>query len=187
MDQMNFQMPGNGPPMMNQPPQIFGSYGPDGIPNMSHISDMTAHMFSDAQLLLDDSNDAKRRRIARVCNRATSVSQQHGKIDRPANSPLPRPATCAGKRKSSATASCPPAQTAPPTRPTAPLLRSKRSAPLPRGEPASHHCPLSGPTSTKLTLRSAKYIEGLENRLGRMEQLLRLSGTLRPHRTTRHV
>ena len=30
----------------------------------------------------------------------------------------------------------------------------------------------------RLTLRSAKYIEGLENRLGRMESLLRLSGLL---------
>lgn len=32
--------------------------------------------------------------------------------------------------------------------------------------------------SARLMLRSAKYIEGLENRLGRMESLLRLSGLL---------
>ncbi len=67
MDHMTFQMPGSGPPpLMNQPPQIFGSYGQDGMPNMANIPDMTAHMFSEAQLLLDDSNDAKRRRIARA-------------------------------------------------------------------------------------------------------------------------
>lgn len=66
MDHMGFQMPGSGQqPMMNQPP-MFGSYQQDGMPNMGHMPDMTAHMFSDAQLLMEDTNDAKRRRIARV-------------------------------------------------------------------------------------------------------------------------
>ncbi|OAA67664.1 fungal specific transcription factor domain-containing protein [Cordyceps fumosorosea ARSEF 2679] len=111
MDHMSFQMPGSGPPLMNQPPQIFGSYAQDGMPNMAHMPDMTAHMFSDAQLLMEDTNDAKRRRIARASLRHTD---------------------CAFTQ-----------------------VEKKRSPP-----------------------KGAKYIEGLENRLGRMEQLLRLSGVL---------
>lgn len=48
---------------MNPPPQIFGGY--DGMP-MQLPPDMTAHMFADHSTILDDANEAKRRRIARV-------------------------------------------------------------------------------------------------------------------------
>lgn len=64
---MGFQMPGMAPPLVNQPPQIFGAYGPDGLPTLSHFNpDLAAHMFPDSSMLLDDSNEAKKRRIARV-------------------------------------------------------------------------------------------------------------------------
>ncbi|KAI8225350.1 Fusaridione A cluster transcription factor fsdR [Colletotrichum sp. SAR 10_99] len=101
MDHMGFQMPhmGHPPPLMNQPPQIFGAYTPDGLPVQHMPPDLAAHMFGDPSTLLDDANEAKRRRIARV--------------------------------------------------------EKKRNPP-----------------------KGAKYIEGLENRLGRMENLLRLSGLL---------
>ncbi len=61
-----FQMPPPmaGPALINQPPQIFGGY--DGLPIQRLTPDMTAHMFGDPNTLLDDSNEAKRRRIARV-------------------------------------------------------------------------------------------------------------------------
>lgn len=60
-----FQMPGLvQPPLTGQPPQIFGY---DGLTNLQQLPpDMTAQMFADSNLLLDDSQDAKRRRIARV-------------------------------------------------------------------------------------------------------------------------
>jgi hypothetical protein len=63
MDQMHggFRLPPiAAPPLMNQPPQIFGGYH-----NMSQ-QELTAHMFGDPNSLLDDANEAKRRRIARV-------------------------------------------------------------------------------------------------------------------------
>jgi hypothetical protein len=67
MEHMRFQMPGMPPPLLNQPPQIFGAYGPDGLPALSHYShDLAAHMFPDSSMLLDDTNEAKKRRIARV-------------------------------------------------------------------------------------------------------------------------
>jgi len=63
MDQ-GFQMPPmQRPTLINQPPQIFGGY--DGLP-MQLPPDMTAHMFGDPSALLDEANEAKRRRIARV-------------------------------------------------------------------------------------------------------------------------
>lgn len=68
MDHMGFQMPhmGHPPPLMNQPPQIFGAYTPDGLPVQHMPPDLAAHMFGDPSTLLDDANEAKRRRIARV-------------------------------------------------------------------------------------------------------------------------
>jgi len=48
------------PPLMNPPPQIFGGY--NGLPEL----DLSSQMFSDGSLL-DESSEAKRRRIARVC------------------------------------------------------------------------------------------------------------------------
>lgn len=60
-----FQMPPLvAPPLTNQPPQIFGSYLADGLPQLT--PDMAAQLFPDSSMLLDDSLDAKRRRIARV-------------------------------------------------------------------------------------------------------------------------
>ena len=65
MDHMGFQMSGMAPPpLMNQPPQIFGAYGPDGLPQMP--PDLASHIFPDSHLLMEDTNEAKRRRIARV-------------------------------------------------------------------------------------------------------------------------
>ena len=57
-----FQMPSSmqPPQLMNPPPQIFGGY--NGLPEL----DLSAQMFGDSGLL-DDSVEAKRRRIARVC------------------------------------------------------------------------------------------------------------------------
>lgn len=62
------------------------------------------------------------------------------------------------------------------TRRSASLLKSRRSEIRPKGT-----SPLSLPHHGVLILNweySAKYIEGLENRLGRMETLLKLSGML---------
>lgn len=67
MDPMNtgsFHMQGMAPPaLLNQPPQIFGGYGHDGLPLMPH--DIAAQLGFDPSLF-DDVNDPKRRRIARV-------------------------------------------------------------------------------------------------------------------------
>jgi hypothetical protein len=52
------------PPLMNPPPQIFGAYSADGLP-MPNMNEMSQPIFGDGTLL-DESNEAKRRRIARV-------------------------------------------------------------------------------------------------------------------------
>ncbi|KZL85482.1 fungal specific transcription factor domain-containing protein, partial [Colletotrichum incanum] len=134
MDHMGFQMPhmGGPPPMMNQPPQIFGAYTPDGMPVQHMPPDLAAHMFGDPSTLLDDANEAKRRRIARACDMCRKKKIK-----------------CDGKL------------------------------------PACSHC-INYKTDCVFTQvekkrnppKGAKYIEGLENRLGRMENLLRLSGLL---------
>lgn len=65
-DRHAYQMPQmQAPPLMNPPPQIFGGYTPDGLPMASNMPDMSGALFGDGSLL-DDSNEAKRRRIARV-------------------------------------------------------------------------------------------------------------------------
>jgi hypothetical protein len=65
-DNNGFQMPPiSAPPMMNPPPQIFGAYSADGLPMPANLPDLTGPMFTDGTLL-DESNEAKRRRIARV-------------------------------------------------------------------------------------------------------------------------
>lgn len=62
-----FQIPGMAqPPLMNQPPQIFGGDGYHGMPIQHLPPELTAQMFGDPGALLDDANEAKRRRIARV-------------------------------------------------------------------------------------------------------------------------
>ncbi|KAJ8123252.1 hypothetical protein ONZ43_g753 [Nemania bipapillata] len=99
VDPGGFQIPGmHPPPLMNQPPSIFGAYSHDGLPVLP--PELAAQMGFDPSALLDDVNEAKRRRIARACD----------------------------------------------------MCRKKKI--------------------------NAKYIEGLENRLARMESLLRLSGLL---------
>ena len=70
-----FQIPQMAPPplMHPPPPQIFGSYGADGLPMIGHLGDLNAQaMFLDGGNgmgmggLMEDSHEAKRRRIARV-------------------------------------------------------------------------------------------------------------------------
>jgi hypothetical protein len=57
-----------GPQLMshNPPPQIFGGFAASGLP-MSADLDLSGQLFGDPTTLMDDSNEAKRRRIARVC------------------------------------------------------------------------------------------------------------------------
>ncbi|KAF7543926.1 hypothetical protein G7Z17_g10352 [Cylindrodendrum hubeiense] len=128
MDHMGFQMPAMAPPLINQPPQIFGSY--DGLPHLTN--DLAAQMFSDSAMLLDDSVEAKRRRIARACD---MCRKKKIKCD----GKLPACSHCTNYK----------------TECIFTQVEKKRSPP-----------------------KGAKYIEGLENRLGRMEHLLRLSGLL---------
>ena len=68
MDHINFQIPGTMPPPVNHPPppQVFGAYGPDGLPQAQLPPELAAQMFPDSGFLFDESQDAKRRRIARV-------------------------------------------------------------------------------------------------------------------------
>ncbi|KAG5927291.1 hypothetical protein E4U42_002383 [Claviceps africana] len=125
MDHMGFQMPGMVPPaLLNEPPQIFGGFNGDGLSSIPHMPpDLAAHMFPDAHLLMEDTSEAKRRRIAKIkCD---------GK--------LPACTHCTNYK----------------TECVFTHIEKKRSPP-----------------------KGAKYIESLENRLGRMEHLLRLSGLL---------
>ncbi|KAG5978009.1 hypothetical protein E4U55_006420 [Claviceps digitariae] len=132
MDHMAFQMPGMAPPpLMNEPPQIFGAYNGDGLPNIMP-PDLAAHMFPDAHLLMEDTTEAKRRRIARACD---MCRKKKIKCD----GKLPACTHCTNYK----------------TECVFTHVEKKRSPP-----------------------KGAKYIEGLENRLGRMEHLLRLSGLL---------
>ncbi|PMD43578.1 hypothetical protein L207DRAFT_542783 [Hyaloscypha variabilis F] len=131
MDHNGFQMPQMAaPPLMNPPPQIFGAYSADGLPNMN-LQDLSQPIFGDGSLM-DESIEAKRRRIARACDMCRKKKIK-----------------CDGKM------------------------------------PACTHC-INYKTECVFTQvekkrnppKGAKYIEGLENRLGRMESLLRLSGLL---------
>ncbi len=63
-DSNAFAMPSqmSGPPLMNPSPQIFGGY--DGLTAMN-MPDLSQPIFGDATLM-DESIEAKRRRIARV-------------------------------------------------------------------------------------------------------------------------
>ncbi|KFY44043.1 hypothetical protein V495_03651, partial [Pseudogymnoascus sp. VKM F-4514 (FW-929)] len=116
------------------PPQIFGSYAADGSPILNGLDGMglTSGMFGDAGTLLDDSNEAKRRRIARACD---MCRKKKIKCD----GQMPACSHCTNYK----------------TECVFTQVEKKRSPP-----------------------KGAKYIEGLENRLGRMENLLRLSGLL---------
>ncbi|KAF4465764.1 transcriptional activator Mut3p [Fusarium albosuccineum] len=128
MDHMGFQVPGMAPPVMNQPPQIFGGY--DGLPQLP--PEIAAQMFPDSAMLLDDSSDPKRRRIARACD---MCRKKKIKCD----GKMPSCTHCINYK----------------TECVFTQVEKKRAPP-----------------------KGAKYIEGLENRLNRMEHLLRLSGLL---------
>ncbi|KAF5021163.1 hypothetical protein F66182_6809 [Fusarium sp. NRRL 66182] len=113
---------------MNQPPQIFGGY--DGLPQLP--PEVAVQMFTDSAMLLDDSNDPKRRRIARACD---MCRKKKIKCD----GKMPSCTHCINYK----------------TECVFTQVEKKRAPP-----------------------KGAKYIEGLENRLNRMEHLLRLSGLL---------
>ncbi|KAI0400601.1 N-terminal binuclear Zn cluster-containing protein [Xylaria palmicola] len=131
VDPGGFQIPGmHPPPLMNQPPAIFGAYGHDGLPILP--PELAAQMGFDPSALLDDANEAKRRRIARACD---MCRKKKIKCD----GKLPACTHCINYKTD-----CVFTQ-----------VEKKRSPP-----------------------KGAKYIEGLENRLARMESLLRLSGLL---------
>ncbi|APA07846.1 hypothetical protein sscle_03g026160 [Sclerotinia sclerotiorum 1980 UF-70] len=119
------------PPLMNPPPQIFGAYNAEGLPISSKIPDLTGPLFGDGTLL-DESNEAKRRRIARACD---MCRKKKIKCD----GKLPACTHCINYK----------------TECIFTQVEKKRNPP-----------------------KGAKYIEGLENRLGRMESLLKLSGLL---------
>ncbi|MCJ1474909.1 hypothetical protein MMC13_003569 [Lambiella insularis] len=125
-DEVSFEMP----PLMNPPPQVFVGYPPDTPTSLPY------NYFQDEQGDQadggEDSNDPKRRRIARACDMCRKKKIK-----------------CDGKM------------------------------------PACSHC-INYKTECIFTQvekkrnppKGAKYIEGLENRLGRMETLLKLSGLL---------
>ncbi|KAH6626322.1 fungal-specific transcription factor domain-containing protein [Chaetomium sp. MPI-SDFR-AT-0129] len=127
-----FQMPIQPPPLLNPPPQIFGGYNEHGLPIPQLPPDLlAAQMFGDHGLL-EDTNEAKRRRIARACD---MCRKKKIKCD----GKLPACTHCTNYK----------------TECVFTQVEKKRNPP-----------------------KGAKYIEGLENRLGRMEHLLRLSGLL---------
>ncbi|KAJ5888418.1 hypothetical protein N7495_008459 [Penicillium taxi] len=122
-DGMGFEMP----MMMNQQPPLFDAYDGNQVPLSSSI-------YPDDSALGpgDESNDAKRRRIARACD---MCRKKKIKCD----GKMPKCSHCINYKTD-----CVFTQ-----------VEKKRNPP-----------------------KGAKYIEGLENRLGRMESLLRLSGLL---------
>lgn len=61
-----FQMPAPQLINHNPPPQIFGGFTADGLPMSAGLGDLPGQLFGDPATLMDDSNEAKRRRIARV-------------------------------------------------------------------------------------------------------------------------
>ncbi|EGO60518.1 hypothetical protein NEUTE1DRAFT_56998 [Neurospora tetrasperma FGSC 2508] len=63
-----FQMPMAPPPLLNQPPQIFGGYTEHGIPIQQLPHDLAVAQMFGEHGLLDDTSEAKRRRIARACD-----------------------------------------------------------------------------------------------------------------------
>lgn len=117
------------PPLLNQPPQIFGGYGHDAMPMLP--PDIAAQLGFDPSLF-DDVNDPKRRRIARACD---MCRKKKIKCD----GKMPSCTHCINYK----------------TECVFTQVEKKRTPP-----------------------KGAKYIEGIENRLQRMENILRLSGLL---------
>ncbi|KAL7936689.1 fungal-specific transcription factor domain-containing protein [Trichoderma chlorosporum] len=135
MDRLGmFQIPGLvRPPLTNQPPQVFNSLLADGLASLQQLPpDMAAQIFADSNLLLDDSQDAKRRRISRACDQC-----RRKKIK--CDGKMPSCTHCTNYK----------------TECIFTQIEKKRAIP-------------KGP----------KYIEALENRLTRMEKLLRLAGII---------
>ncbi|CZT50259.1 related to transcriptional activator Mut3p [Rhynchosporium secalis] len=133
MDHNGYQMPQQmaaPPPMMNPPPQMYTGYH-DALPPNMNMGDMSQQYMGDAGLM-DESLEAKRRRIARACD---MCRKKKIKCD----GKLPACTHCINYK----------------TECVFTQVEKKRNPP-----------------------KGAKYIEGLENRLGRMESLLRLSGLL---------
>ena len=110
--QGGFQMPMAPPPLLNQPPQIFGGYTEHGIPIQQLPHDLAVAQMFGEHGLLEDTSEAKRRRIARV---------SHGQIlaeiriaglyvrNQSLTELLPTPsrlAICVGRRRSSVMESC---------------------------------------------------------------------------------
>ncbi|KAF4307764.1 hypothetical protein GTA08_BOTSDO03406 [Botryosphaeria dothidea] len=135
MDNSSHNFLPQAPPLVNQPPQIFGTYSADGSPVQPQLS---ANLFDDAMGMGvqdggdEGQGDPKRRRIARACDMCRKKKIK-----------------CDGKM------------------------------------PACTHCQnyktecvFTQVEKKRQPPKGAKYIEGLENRLGRMESLLRLSGLL---------
>ncbi|KAL4781495.1 fungal-specific transcription factor domain-containing protein [Aspergillus varians] len=119
------------PLLMNQQTPIFGAYGHDGSPVTTGLPNSAFHDES-SMGMVDDNNDAKRRRIARACD---MCRKKKIKCD----GKMPKCSHCINYK----------------TECVFTQVEKKRNPP-----------------------KGAKYIEGLENRLGRMESLLRLSGLL---------
>lgn len=120
----------------NAPPQIFGNKFHSTSPVSPNMDNIASQMYTDTTALLDsldsESNEAKRRRIARACD---MCRKKKIKCD----GKLPSCSHCTNYK----------------TECIFTQVEKKRNPP-----------------------KGAKYIEGLENRLGRMENLLRLSGLL---------
>ncbi|KAF7587884.1 hypothetical protein BBP40_006620 [Aspergillus hancockii] len=129
-DGMGFDMP----MLMNQQTHIFGAYNHDGSRGSPLNSVLPNPTFNDdsGMGVGDDSNDPKRRRIARACD---MCRKKKIKCD----GKMPKCSHCINYK----------------TECVFTQVEKKRNPP-----------------------KGAKYIEGLENRLGRMESLLRLSGLL---------
>ncbi|KAF2758056.1 hypothetical protein EJ05DRAFT_500573 [Pseudovirgaria hyperparasitica] len=120
-----------GPPLVNQPPRIFGNYDMDATQMPPSLS---GNMFNEDDLNYEggDQGDSKRRRIARACDQC-----RRKKIK------------CDGKQ------------------PSCTHCQNYKT-----------ECVFTQVEKKRQPPKGAKYIEGLENRLGRMESLLRLSGLL---------
>ena len=75
LNQHGYQMP-NGlqpPPIMNQPPQVFGQYDHEGLPMPGSLQDHSGMFVGGDGTFMDESSEAKRRRIARVSNIKPSI------------------------------------------------------------------------------------------------------------------
>ncbi|KAJ5095674.1 hypothetical protein NUU61_005030 [Penicillium alfredii] len=137
------------PMMMNQQPQLFGAYPQDS----AQMGMSTESLYPDDSLAAgEDANDAKRRRIARVRDAANILAIKVA--DRVF---LVQACDMCRKKK------------------------IKCDGKMPKCSHCINYktdCVFTQVEKKRNPPKGAKYIEGLENRLGRMESLLRLSGLL---------